>query len=76
MPHSHGPRAGGSIPEFIPEKALRYVEKSVDLYSSNTFTLRSSDLYNIKKLPNYRYDVLVNFMPLNQIRGVNKLFTR
>ena len=64
-----------SILEFIPEKALRYVEKSVDLYSSNTFTLRSSDLYNIKKLPNYRYDVLVNFMPLNQIRGVNKLFT-
>jgi lipopolysaccharide/colanic/teichoic acid biosynthesis glycosyltransferase len=64
-----------SMLEFIPDKALRYVEKSVDLYSSNTFTLRSSDLYNIKKLPNYRYDVLVNFMPLNQIRGVNKLFT-
>lgn len=64
-----------SILEFTPEKALRYVEKSVDLYSSNTFTLRSTELYNIQKLPNYRYDVLVNFMPLNQIRGVNKLFT-
>ena len=64
-----------SILEFAPEKALRYVEKNVDLYSSNTFTLRSTDLYNIKKLPNYRFDVLVNFMPLNQIRGVNKLFT-
>ena len=46
-----------------------------DLYSTNTFTLRSTDLYNIKKLPNYRFDALVNFMPLNQIRGVNKLFT-
>ena len=64
-----------SILEFVPENALRYVEKSVDLYSSNTFTLRSSELYNIQKLPNYRYDVLVNFMPLNHIRGVNKLFT-
>ena len=64
-----------SILEFAPENALRYVEKSVDLYSSNTFTLRSSELYNIQKLPNYRYDVLVNFMPLNHIRGVNKLFT-
>jgi hypothetical protein len=64
-----------SILEFAPENALRYVEKSVDLYSSNTFTLRSSELYNIQKLPNFRYDVLVNFMPLNHIRGVNKLFT-
>ena len=64
-----------SILEFAPEKALRYVEKSVDLYSTNTFTLRSTDLFNVKKLPNYRYDVIVNFMPLNQIRGVNKLFT-
>jgi lipopolysaccharide/colanic/teichoic acid biosynthesis glycosyltransferase len=64
-----------SILEFTPEKALRYVEKNVDLYSTNTFTLRSTDLYNIKKLPNYSYDTIVNFMPLNQIRGVNKLFT-
>lgn len=64
-----------SILEFAPEKALRYVEKNVDLYSTNTFTLRSTDLYNIKKLPSYRFDVIVNFMPLNQIRGVNKLFT-
>ena len=64
-----------SILEFAPEKALRYIEKSIDLYSTNTFTLRSTDLYNIKKLPNYSYETIVNFMPLNQIRGVNKLFT-
>ena len=64
-----------SILEFAPEKVLRYIEKNIDLYSTNTFTLRSTDLYNIKKLPNYRYDAIVNFMPLNQIRGVNKLFT-
>lgn len=64
-----------SILDFAPEKVLRYVEKNVDIYSTNTFTLRSTDLYNIKKLRNYRYDAIVNFMPLNQIRGVNKLFT-
>lgn len=64
-----------SILEFAPEKVLRYIEKNVNLYSTSTFTLRSSDLYNINKLPNYRYDVLVNFMPLNHIRGVNKMFT-
>ena len=64
-----------SILEFVPEKVLRYIEKNANLYSTNTFTLRSTDLYNIKKLRNYRYDALVNFMPLNQIRGLNKLFS-
>ena len=63
-----------SILQFSPEAALRYIEQHVNLYSSNTFTLRSTELYNIQKLQNYRYDTLINFMPLNQIRGVNKLF--
>ena len=64
-----------SMLEFAEEKVIRYIEKNIDLYSTNTFTLRSTDLYNIKKLSNYRYDSIVNFMPLNHIRGVNKLFT-
>lgn len=64
-----------SILDFAEEKVLRYIEKNIDLYSTNTFTLRSDDLYNIKKLPTYRFDAIVNFMPLNHIRGVNKLFT-
>jgi lipopolysaccharide/colanic/teichoic acid biosynthesis glycosyltransferase len=63
-----------SILEFSNDATLRYLAQYVNLYSSNTFTLRSSELYNIQKLQNYRYDTLINFMPLNQIRGVNKLF--
>ena len=63
-----------SMLEFATPAVLDYLEKHVALYSSNTFTLRSTELYNIQKLRNYRYDTLVNFMPLNQIRGVNKLF--
>jgi lipopolysaccharide/colanic/teichoic acid biosynthesis glycosyltransferase len=63
-----------SILEFSSDATLRYLARYVNLYSSNTFTLRSSELYNIQKLQNYRYDTLINFMPLNQIRGVNKLF--
>ena len=64
-----------SMLEFAEEKVIRYIEKNIDLDSTNTFTLRSTDLYNIKKLSHYRYDSIVNFMPLNHIRGVNKLFT-
>lgn len=64
-----------NILTFATKKELAFLEKYVNLYSSNTFTLRSTELYNIQKLRNYRFDTLVNFMPLNQIRGVNKLFT-
>ena len=63
-----------SVLEFATPAVIAYLEKYITLYSSNTFTLRSSELYNIQKLRNYRYDTLVNFMPLNHIRGVNKLF--
>ena len=63
-----------SILEFATPSVIAFLEKHVELYSSNTFTLRSTELYNIRKLRDYRYDTLINFMPLNQIRGVNKLF--
>lgn len=63
-----------SMLDFATPAAIQFLEQNVNLYSSNTFTLRSTERYNIQKLRNYRYDTLVNFMPLNQIRGVNKLF--
>ena len=41
-----------SILEFAPDKVLRYIEKNIDIFSTNTFTLRSTDIYNIRKQPN------------------------
>lgn len=63
-----------SMLEYAPQAAIAFLEQYTDLYSSNTFTLRTSELYNVQKLRNYRFDTLINFMPFNQIRGVNKLF--
>lgn len=63
-----------SMLEYAPESAIDFIEKHTNLYSSNTFTLRSSELYNVQKLRDYQFDTIINFMPLNQIRGVNKLF--
>lgn len=64
-----------SIGEFAGPKVLRYLEERVSFFSSNTVTMRTKELYNVQKLQNYRYDTIINFMPLNLIRGVNKLFT-
>ncbi len=62
------------ILEFASPTVLTFLGRYINLYCTNTFTLRSSDLYNISKLRNYSYDVIVNFMPLNQIRGLNRMF--
>ncbi len=62
-----------SITEFASPEAWPYLEDAVDLYSSNTYMTRSSELFDFKKLKPYRFDTIINFMSLNQIRGINKL---
>lgn len=66
------------VKEFIVEaagqEAFDYLDKNIPLISSNTVTLRTAEIYNIKKLKYYRFDTIVNFMPLNNIRGINQLF--
>ncbi len=63
-----------SVAEFASCDLLPYLEQKVDLYSSNTFLTRSSELFNFQKLKYYRFDTIINFMPLNEVRGINKLF--
>lgn len=63
-----------SILEGTSEKGLALLEERVQLYSSNTFVLRTSELFNIRKLKPFRFDLIINLMPLNQIRGINKMF--
>lgn len=51
-----------------------FLDKYLDISSSNTFVLRSAEMFNILKLRDYRFDVIINLMPLNQIRGINHMF--
>ncbi len=63
-----------SIAEFASPDVVPYIEQAVDLYSSNTYMTRSADLFDFKKLKLYRFDTIINFMLLNQVRGINKMF--
>ena len=63
-----------TIRESTSGKVLQYLEKQVEVYSSNTYILRTSELFNIQKIKYYRFDTIINLMPLNQIRGINKMF--
>ncbi len=63
-----------TIRESTSDRVLTYLEKHIALYSSNTYIVRSSELFNIQKIKHYRFDTVLNLMPLNQIRGINKMF--
>lgn len=63
-----------SILDYGSPRLLHWLEKHTALFSSNTYTLRTSELYNLQKLKYYRFDTIINLMPLNQIRGINKMF--
>ncbi len=67
-------RCYNNVIELTSKRVLTFLLKHIELASSNTFTLNTSELYNINKLRYYRYDAIINFMPLNQIRGINKMF--
>lgn len=54
-------------------QVLSYLERKIPLYSTNTYAFRSSELFNVQKLKYYRFSAIVNFMPLNQIRGINQM---
>ncbi len=63
-----------NVVALTSNRVLQYLLEHIELASSNTFTLNTSEIYNIAKLRYYAYDTIVNFMPLNQIRGINKMF--
>lgn len=63
-----------SIVEAAGANAFAYLAKHINVLSSNTMTVRTAELYNLQKLRYYRFDAIVNFLPLNQIRGINQMF--
>ena len=62
------------IAETASPLLLTFLDQHLNLGSSNTFVLRTAECFNIRKLANYRFDAIVNLMPLNQIRGINQMF--
>lgn len=63
-----------AVAETASPLLLKFLDQHLDIASSNTFVLRSAELFNIIKLRDYRFDVIINLMPLNQIRGINRMF--
>jgi lipopolysaccharide/colanic/teichoic acid biosynthesis glycosyltransferase len=63
-----------SVKDFAGEEALSYLDSQTELGSSNTLLMAVSRRFNILKIKTYKYDCIINLMPINNIRGINKMF--
>lgn len=63
-----------TIEGLIGKQAFDYLSTKVDVVSSNTYLTNSTEVFNFQKLKYYRFECIINFMPLNQVRGINALF--
>lgn len=64
-----------SIVEHSGEKMLETLSAKANLYNSGTLILFSSGYYDLSAKPDYKYSTIINLEILNNVRGINKLFT-
>lgn len=57
------------------DKVLEILSQSIDFQSGNTYVNFSSNYLDIKSKQNYKYSTIVHLERLNNIRGINKMFS-
>jgi hypothetical protein len=65
-----------SIIKETNTRVLQYLSKVSNLKSSATKLISSGSIFNFEKLRTYRYDTIINLKRLNDIRGINVLFSK
>jgi len=63
------------ITDFSGEKVLNELLEHVDLRSGNTYTSFSTSLTDFKARAKYKFSTIINLQLLNNIRGINKMFS-
>lgn len=63
------------IIESTSEKVFNELSKDVDFRSGNTYVSFSEVLNEFRSKPKYKYSTIINLELLNNIRGINKLFS-
>ncbi len=63
------------IIEFSGEKVFNELSHNLDLKCGNNYISFSSDLNEFKAKPKYKFSTIVNLQLLNNIRGINKMFS-
>ncbi len=63
------------ITEFSGEKVLNELSQKIDLRSGNTYISFSTSIDDFKIRAKYKFSTIVNLQLLNNIRGLNKMFS-
>lgn len=58
------------------EAFLRFIKKNVNIASTNTFVGEFHNPEAAAVLETYRYDVIIDLFGLNNLRGINRLFSQ
>lgn len=61
---------------YTDQESLDFIEKHINLKSTNTRLFASTTKFNFNTIRQYRYDALVNLAKLNSIRGINIIFNK
>ncbi|MCQ2369963.1 MAG: sugar transferase [Paludibacteraceae bacterium] len=60
---------------WMGEKAFNWLDSQIDIHSTNTQILSTTELFNFEQLEPYKYSTIVNVRSLNNIRGINRMFS-
>lgn len=60
---------------WMGEKAFKWLDSQIDLHSSNTNIYATTELFNFEQITPYKFDTIVNIRSLNNIRGINRMFS-
>ena len=63
------------ITKHSGDSALSFLDKSVDLTSGNTMVRIKINVENLQMIPHYQFSTIVQLERLNNIRGINALFS-
>ena len=64
-----------SIKEYCGEKVYRFISRHIDFHLKSNLISFSSNYFDIKSKPDNKYSCIAIFNSLNNIRGINKLFS-
>jgi lipopolysaccharide/colanic/teichoic acid biosynthesis glycosyltransferase len=61
--------------KWMGEQAFKFMEENVGIDMNTTKVLATTELFNIEETTPYQYDTIINVRSLNNIRGINKMFS-
>lgn len=61
--------------KWMGERAFEFMEEKVGINMNTTKVLATTELFNIEETTPYKYDTIINVRSLNNIRGINKMFS-